>query len=305
MRTSTRARRFSGYAVECNRHRHRLDARPPPARPGRRGRVCCVIRRSLRARLAVDGTPASEQGRAAPVCEVCGAAHTGAKTIGAPVSKLFLLHNNIFLCSGVSIIIKIKKKLSGYQNLIRKRKQEEQRDKNTSKINKYFTALPSTSKESLETETSHVIDEDHAAKVTSVPLPDTADTPLSPPRQLSSPIPTFSKDGPGLWPEVLKATLIQYLTENPIKQIKQYNFLRYSSGRKFSEYYYERHSGNGEKYHRVWLLYSVSKMPFIASVELFESKHKINSGGSFAHRRCGESVRPCVRETSARGGGVK
>ncbi|GBP13928.1 Zinc finger MYM-type protein 5 [Eumeta japonica] len=142
-----------------------------------------------------------------------------------------------------------KKKLSGYQNLIRKRKEEEQRDKNTSKINKYFTALPSTSKESLETETSHVIDEgvvesdsknasysDHAAEVTSVPLPDTADTPLSPPRRLSSLIPTFSKDDPGLWPEVLNASLIQYLTENPIKQIKQYNFSRDSLGRKFSEY---------------------------------------------------------------------
>lgn len=52
-----------------------------------------------------------------------------------------------------------KKKLSGYQNLIRKRKQEEERDKNTTKISKYFTALPSTSKESLETETSHFVDE--------------------------------------------------------------------------------------------------------------------------------------------------
>lgn len=52
-----------------------------------------------------------------------------------------------------------KKKLSGYQNLMRKRKLEEERDKNTTKISKYFTALPSTSKESLETQTSHFIDE--------------------------------------------------------------------------------------------------------------------------------------------------
>ncbi|GBP30627.1 Zinc finger MYM-type protein 5 [Eumeta japonica] len=160
------------------------------------------------------------------------------------------------------------------KNLIRKRKQEEERDKNTSKINKYFTALPSTSKESLETETSHVIAEgvvesdsknasysDHAAKVTSVPLPDTSDTPLSPPRQLPSLIPTFSKDDPGLWPEVLNATLIQYLTENPIKQ---YNFPRDSSGRKFSKYYYERHLGNG-----------------------------------LAHRRCGDSARPCPQAVKA------
>ncbi|CAB3260649.1 unnamed protein product [Arctia plantaginis] len=111
-----------------------------------------------------------------------------------------------------------KKKLSGYQNLMRKRKQEEERDKNTTKISKYFTALPSTSKESLETETSNFIDEDDvmksdsknasddAAEVTSVPLPD---TPLSPPKQLSSPIPIFSKDDPGLWPKVFNATRLK------------------------------------------------------------------------------------------------
>lgn len=52
-----------------------------------------------------------------------------------------------------------KKKLSGYQNLIRKRKQEEERNKNATKISKYFRALPSTSTQSLEAETSHVIDE--------------------------------------------------------------------------------------------------------------------------------------------------
>ena len=52
-----------------------------------------------------------------------------------------------------------KKKLSGYQNLIRKRKLEDERDKNTTKISKYFTALPSTSKISLDTGTSHFIKE--------------------------------------------------------------------------------------------------------------------------------------------------
>ncbi|XP_022830235.1 zinc finger MYM-type protein 1-like [Spodoptera litura] len=176
-----------------------------------------------------------------------------------------------------------KKKLSGYQNLIRKRKQEEERNKNATKISKYFTALPSTSTQSLETETSHVIDEsviksdsknascgDDAAELTSVP-----DTLSTPSRQLSSPIPTFSKDDPGAWPEVLNATLIEYLIENPIKQIKQYNFPRDSSGRKFSEYYYERHLGNGEKYHREWLLYSVSKNAvYCFCCKLFESKYK-------------------------------
>ncbi|KAF2902116.1 hypothetical protein ILUMI_04070 [Ignelater luminosus] len=41
-----------------------------------------------------------------------------------------------------------KRNLSGYQNLIRKIKREEERDKNTTKISNYFTALPCTSKES-------------------------------------------------------------------------------------------------------------------------------------------------------------
>ncbi|CAH2099294.1 unnamed protein product [Euphydryas editha] len=95
-----------------------------------------------------------------------------------------------------------------------------------------------------------------AAEVTSVPVPD---TPSSPSRQLSSPIPTFSKDDPGAWPEVLNATLIEYLIENPIKQMKQYYFPRHASGRKFSEYYYERHLGNGEKYHRLAAIFSVKK----------------------------------------------
>lgn len=57
------------------------------------------------------------------------------------------------------IVITCFQKNSGYQNLIRKRKQEEERDQNTTKISKYFLALPSTSKESSETETSHFIDE--------------------------------------------------------------------------------------------------------------------------------------------------
>lgn len=106
-------------------------------------------------------------------------------------------------------------------------------------------------------------------------LPDTPDTPLSPPRQLSSLIPTFYKDDPGLCPEVLNATLIHYLIENPIKEMKQYNFPRDFSGRKFSEYYYERHLGNGGKYHRECLLYSVYKNAvYCFCCKLFESKHK-------------------------------
>jgi len=52
-----------------------------------------------------------------------------------------------------------KKKLSGYQNLMRKRKREEDRDKNATKISKYFPPLPSTSKESFECIKTDFIDE--------------------------------------------------------------------------------------------------------------------------------------------------
>lgn len=71
------------------------------------------------------------------------------------------------------------------------------------------------------------------------------------------------------------ATLIHYLIGNPIKEMKQYNFPRDFSGRKFSEYYYERHLGNGEKYHKECLLYSVYKNAvYCFCCKLFESKHK-------------------------------
>jgi hypothetical protein len=48
----------------------------------------------------------------------------------------------------------LKKKLSGYQNLIRKRKREEERDRNSTKISRYFTTLPSTSKQLSESNQS-------------------------------------------------------------------------------------------------------------------------------------------------------
>lgn len=68
---------------------------------------------------------------------------------------------------------------------------------------------------------------------------------------------------------------MQYLIENPITQVKHHDFPRDSSGRKFTEYYYERHLGNGEKYHREWLLYSVSKNAvYCFCCKLFESNHK-------------------------------
>ncbi|KAF2896065.1 hypothetical protein ILUMI_10109 [Ignelater luminosus] len=59
-------------------------------------------------------------------------------------------------------IPKYLKLWNGYANLMKKRKREEERDKNTTKISNYFTALPFTSKESsecFETETSQSIDE--------------------------------------------------------------------------------------------------------------------------------------------------
>lgn len=69
---------------------------------------------------------------------------------------------------------------------------------------------------------------------------------------------------------------MQYLIENSPKQVRNHDYPRDTSNRRFSVYYYDRHLGNGEKYHREWLLYSVSKNAvFCLCCKLFESKHNI------------------------------
>lgn len=69
----------------------------------------------------------------------------------------------------------------------------------------------------------------------------------------------FNFDDPGLWPETFSHSTRQTILETGPKQIKDFNFPRDSSGRKFSRTYYKRHLKNGKVYNRNWLIYSVSK----------------------------------------------
>jgi hypothetical protein len=111
--------------------------------------------------------------------------------------------------------------------------------------------------------------EDDAVEITSA-----ACIQLPPPRPPSPSIPCISKDDPGLWPAVLNSAILQYLIENPPKQVRNYDYPRDTSNRRFSDYYYDRRLGNGEKYHREWLLYSISKNAvFCLCCKLFDSKY--------------------------------
>ncbi|XP_050999136.1 zinc finger MYM-type protein 5 [Acomys russatus] len=64
---------------------------------------------------------------------------------------------------------------------------------------------------------------------------------------------------PGLWPQILNTKQRDILVKNDATQIRNFNFPKDSTGRKFSETYYSRILPSGEKGIRSWLLYSVSK----------------------------------------------
>ncbi|XP_059000126.1 zinc finger MYM-type protein 5 isoform X1 [Mustela lutreola] len=64
---------------------------------------------------------------------------------------------------------------------------------------------------------------------------------------------------PGTWPRVLNTKQWDILVENDPPQVRNFNFPKDSTGRKFSETYYTRILPNGDKTTRSWLLYSTSK----------------------------------------------
>ncbi|XP_022378290.1 zinc finger MYM-type protein 5 isoform X1 [Enhydra lutris kenyoni] len=64
---------------------------------------------------------------------------------------------------------------------------------------------------------------------------------------------------PGTWPRVLNTKQRDILVENDPPQVRNFNFPKDSTGRKFSETYYTRILPNGDKTTRSWLLYSTSK----------------------------------------------
>lgn len=74
----------------------------------------------------------------------------------------------------------------------------------------------------------------------------------------STPPVVLSAD-PGAWPRVLNIKQRNILVENDPPQVRNFNFPKDNTGRKFSETYYTRILPNGEKTTRSWLLYSTSK----------------------------------------------
>lgn len=64
---------------------------------------------------------------------------------------------------------------------------------------------------------------------------------------------------PGTWPRILNIKQRDILVENDPPQVRNFNFPKDNTGRKFSETYYTRILPSGEKTLRSWLLYSTSK----------------------------------------------
>ncbi|XP_063088541.1 zinc finger MYM-type protein 5 isoform X2 [Cavia porcellus] len=64
---------------------------------------------------------------------------------------------------------------------------------------------------------------------------------------------------PGTWPRILNIKQRDSLVENEPPQVRNVDFPKDNTGRKFSETYYTRILPSGEKTTRSWLLYSTSK----------------------------------------------
>ncbi|XP_015354838.1 zinc finger MYM-type protein 5-like [Marmota marmota marmota] len=72
-------------------------------------------------------------------------------------------------------------------------------------------------------------------------------------------IPVVLSADPGTWPRILNIKQRDTLVENDPPQVRNFNFPKDNTGRKFSETYYTRILPSGEKATRSWLLYSTSK----------------------------------------------
>jgi hypothetical protein len=71
-------------------------------------------------------------------------------------------------------------------------------------------------------------------------------------------IPVILSADPGTWPRILNIKQRDTLVENDPPQVRNFNFPKDNTGRKFSETYYTRILPSGEKNTRSWLLYSTS-----------------------------------------------
>ncbi|XP_003796740.1 zinc finger MYM-type protein 5 [Otolemur garnettii] len=98
-------------------------------------------------------------------------------------------------------------------------------------------------------------------------------------RSEDSVIPIVLSADPGTWPRVLDTKQRDTLVENDPPQVRNFNFPKDNTGRKFSETYYTRILPNGEKTIRSWLLYSTSKdSVFCLHCKLFgEGKNQLKN----------------------------
>lgn len=179
-----------------------------------------------------------------------------------------------------------KKKLSGYQNLLNKRKREEELEKHV-KITQFFlkpeSTLPdfntsssrpdtntSSSRPDTDTSSSRADTNTSSSNIQQTHLfesmPSTSSSSTDNGESITSNVTTtesicqLSKDV-ALWPTILRPSDIQELVElgPTYYQNKKDDYPRDNSGRKFRNSYFFRILPNKEKTERFWLLYSESK----------------------------------------------
>ncbi|XP_055988934.1 zinc finger MYM-type protein 5 [Sorex fumeus] len=90
-------------------------------------------------------------------------------------------------------------------------------------------------------------------------IPDKFQEQLEEKKSEDSIVPVMLSADPGTWPRILNIKQRDSVIENVPPQVRNFNFPKDSTGRKFSETYYTRVLPNGEKTTRSWLLYSTSK----------------------------------------------
>lgn len=194
-----------------------------------------------------------------------------------------------------------KKKLSGHQNLINKRKREENLERNYGKITQFFGNThqeePSTSSSSTFMATNNAqMDTSQSQRSTSnIIVPENAifneDTSILVPASESAGdievgnVQTQSfviPDDPGLWPDNLTPFQIETLVESGPSRYQNEcdDYPRDTSERKFSSVHFTRILPNFEKIKRQWLLYSKSKNAvFCFCCKLFSSSLKVTRFG--------------------------
>ncbi|XP_054433444.1 zinc finger MYM-type protein 5-like [Pteronotus mesoamericanus] len=161
------------------------------------------------------------------------------------------------------------KKLSTSEN----RKRDAVREENERKLHGSFNillekieGLPEKKEKTSESQVSAECSTDASRTRQDVNLPtsvstiaDTFQEQLEGKKSEDSTRPIVLSADPGTWPRILNIKQRSILVENDPPQVRNFNFPKDNTGRKFSETYYTRILPNGEKTTRSWLLYSTSK----------------------------------------------